>query len=269
MHQITANTPDGARIAVTVQGQGPALLLVTGLGGTARFWAPAAERLEASHTVISFDHRAVAASTRGTAPVSVSLLADDCIPVLDAAGVDRTILLGHSLGGAIGQSFAHRHGERLAGLVLSATWLSPNRFMAELFAARRKLLLADPDGYATLATIMGYPPDWLAENWPVLDAALAGAPRTESAQAAVTERIAALLAFDGRPLLGAYAGPTLVQGVRDDMIVPAFLQHALAAAIPHALTLEFADGGHLFPVSRTDAFVTTLEAWISGHVPAA
>jgi pimeloyl-ACP methyl ester carboxylesterase len=210
MRQITARTPDGADIAVTIEGQGPALLLVTGLGGTARFWAPAAARLAATHTVISFDHRAVGASTRGSAPVSVGLLADDCIAVLDAAGIGRTILLGHSLGGAIGQTFAHRHGERLTGLVLSATWMTPNRFIAELFDARRKLLLADPAGYAAL-----------------------------------------------------------VQGVSDDMIVPAFLQQELAAAIPHAEALEFPDGGHLFPVSRTEAFVTTLAAWIYANVPPA
>ncbi len=269
MRQITARTPDGADIAVTIEGQGPALLLVTGLGGTARFWAPAAARLAATHTVISFDHRAVGASTRGSAPVSVGLLADDCIAVLDAAGAERAILLGHSLGGAIGQTFAHRHGERLAGLVLSATWLAPNRFMAELFAARRKLLLADPAGYAALATIMGYSPGWLAANWSVLDAAVAAAPLSPGQQAAVAERIAALLAFDGRPLLGAYGGPTLVQGVADDMIVPAFLQQELAAAIPHAEALEFPDGGHLFPVSRTEAFVTTLATWISANVPTA
>jgi aminoacrylate hydrolase len=269
MRQITARTPDGADIAVTIEGQGPALLLVTGLGGTARFWAPAAARLAATHTVISFDHRAVGASTRGSAPVSVGLLADDCIAVLDAAGFGRTILLGHSLGGAIGQAFAHRHGERLTGLVLSATWMTPNRFIAELFDARRKLLLADPAGYAALAAIMGYSPGWLAANWPVLDAAVAAAPLSPPQQAAVAERIAALLAFDGRPLLGAYDGPTLVQGVSDDMIVPAFLQQELAAAIPHAEALEFPDGGHLFPVSRTEAFVTTLAAWIYANVPPA
>ena len=70
MRQITARTPDGADIAVTIEGQGPALLLVTGLGGTARFWAPAAARLAATHTVISFDHRAVGASTRGSVTTS-------------------------------------------------------------------------------------------------------------------------------------------------------------------------------------------------------
>jgi pimeloyl-ACP methyl ester carboxylesterase len=43
----------------------------------------------------------------------------------------------------------------------------------------------------------------------------------------------------------------------------------LAAAIPHAEALEFPDGGHLFPVSRTEAFVTTLAAWIYANVPPA
>lgn len=262
MKKLIATTPDGATIAVTVQGSGPPLLLVTGLGGMAKFWAPAALELEKHHTVISFDHRAIGTSTRGIAPVSIDLLADDAATVLDAAGVERTLFLGHSMGGAIGQSFVQKHPGRVSALVLSGTWLRPNRFMQTLFTSRLKLLKVDPTGYAALSTLMGYPPDWLEANWGTMDMATASAPQNPAQIDSTVERINALLAFDGSAQAGAFAGPVLVQGAKDDMIVPSYLQDELAAAFPKAARHVFADGGHLFPVSRTAEFVSTLRQWI-------
>ena len=48
---------DGAELAVHVDGQGPDLLLVSGLGGTAAFWDPVVACLSARFRVIRFDHR--------------------------------------------------------------------------------------------------------------------------------------------------------------------------------------------------------------------
>ncbi len=247
---------------MTIQGSGPPLLLVTGLGGMAKFWAPAALELEKQHTVITFDHRAIGASTRGSAPVSIDLLASDTGVVLEAVGVEQTLFLGHSMGGAIGQSFVRQHPGRVSGLVLSGTWLKPNRFMQTLFASRLKLLEADAAGYAALGTLMGYPPDWLEANWATIELAIAGAPQSAAQMSSIVERINALLAFDGSAHAAAFTGPVLVQGAKDDMIVPSYLQDELAAAIPHAARHVFGDGGHLFPVSRTLEFVRTLRQWI-------
>ena len=263
MRNLIATTPDGASIAVTVQGSGPPLLLVTGLGGMAKFWVPAALELEKHHTVITFDHRAIGTSTRGTAPVSIDLLAEDVCAVLDAAGVERTLFLGHSMGGAIGQAFVQKYPARVSGLVLSGTWMKPNRFMHTLFTSRLKLLEADPAGYAALSTLMGYPPDWLDANWAAVEMAVAGAAQNAPQINIIVDRINALLAFDGSAHAGAFTGPVLVQGAKDDMIVPSYLQDELAAAMPGAARLVFADGGHLFPVSRTAEFTRTLRQWIA------
>jgi pimeloyl-ACP methyl ester carboxylesterase len=267
METLTIATPDGADLKVWVEGAGPPLMLVTGLGGNGRFWAPASARLAERRKVITFDHRGVAGSTRGSAPLDIALLARDCLTILDALALPRVALLGHSMGGAIGQTLCSLAPERLTALVLSATWLAPDRFLQELFAARRVLLAADGRAYAALAALMGYPPAWLRAHGAVLDAALAAAPVTPERQALVAERIDALLAFDGRPHLGRYGGPVLVQGAADDMIVPAYLQDALAAAMPDAARHVFPSGGHLFPVSETDAFVQTLSAWLDGLAP--
>ena len=76
MTSSLATLPDGARLAVHTEGEGPALLLVSGLGGTAAFWSPLLPLLAPRFRVIRFDQRGIGASTRGSAPVTIDRLAD-------------------------------------------------------------------------------------------------------------------------------------------------------------------------------------------------
>ncbi|WP_298952479.1 alpha/beta hydrolase [uncultured Methylobacterium sp.] len=259
---ITVDTPDGARLAVRRDGQGPDLLLVSGLGGTAGFWAPALPALARAHRVTRFDQRGIGASGRGTAPCDIDRLAQDCLAVMDALGIATAVLVGHSTGGAIGQALARLAPDRLRGLVLSATWLKPSRYMAALFGARRRILDSDPVAYAATGTLMGYTPSWLDANWATFEAATAQAPVSEEARRTVRERIDALLAFDGSASVAAIRCPVLVPGARDDLIVPAFLQEELAAALPpERRVVTYPEGGHFFPVTRTPDFTRDLLAF--------
>jgi aminoacrylate hydrolase len=259
---FAVRTADGAELRASVEGSGPALLLVSGLGGTAGFWNDSATTLARSFRVISFDQRGIGASSRGEAQCTIDQLARDCLAVLDAAGVQRAVLLGHSTGGCIGQALARQAPERLDGLILSATWLRPSRYMAALFGTRRAILDENPHAYAATATLLAYPPRWLEVNWSVYEAALAKAPNSEQARQVVRERIDALLAFDGSEHIAALAMPALILGARDDVIVPAFLQEELAAALRGARKTMLDSGGHFFPVSRPDAFTATVAEWI-------
>lgn len=259
--RFSVTTPDGAVLQAFAEGEGPVLLLVSGLGGTAGFWNSNATTLARSVRVIRFDQRGIGASTRGEAPCTIDQLARDCLSVLDAAGVERAVLLGHSTGGCIGQALGRLAPERLDGLILSATWLKPSHYMGALFGARRAILADNPQAYAATAVLLSYPPAWLEANWSIYEAALAAAPVRAEARQVVRERIDALLAFDGSADIAALPMPTLVLGARDDMIVPAFLQEELAAALPGARKILLESGGHFFPVSRPDAFTAKVVEW--------
>lgn len=260
---FTVMTPDGAVLQAYAEGEGPALLLVSGLGGTAGFWKSNTPTLARSFRVIRFDQRGIGASTRGHAPCTIDQLASDCLSVLDAAGVERAVLLGHSTGGCIGQALGRIAPERLDGLILSATWLKPSHYMGALFGARRAILADHPEAYAATAVLISYPPAWLEANWSVYEAAITAAPVTPETRQVVRERIDALLSFDGSADIAALPMPTLVLGSRDDMIVPCFLQEELAAALPGARKILLDSGGHFFPVSRPDAFTAKVVEWIS------
>jgi aminoacrylate hydrolase len=263
--RFSATTADGAVLQAIREGSGAALMLVSGLGGTAGFWAESAAVLAGGREVIRFDQRGIGGSTRGTAACDIAQLARDVIAVLDAAEVERCAILGHSTGGCIAQSVAAQAPDRLSGIILSATWLKPSRYMTGLFTARRAMLDQNPQGYAAIGAILASPPDWLEANWTHYESAVAKAPATAAEREVVRERIDAVLAFDGSAAVSQVAAlPTLVLGATDDMIVPAFLQRDLAAALPGSELILLDGGGHFFPISRTPDFAACVSRWLAG-----
>lgn len=249
---------DGAELAVHIDGTGADLMLVTGLGGTAAFWDPVVPALARDFRVIRFDQRGIAESTRGTAFTDIDQLARDAEAVLDHVASRRAVLLGHSTGGVILQAMALASEARIAGLVLSGTWARPNPYMTELFRMRGEVLKVLPREYAAMVGFLGYTADWLNANWEKYQAMLAGAPVSPAQQKVVAERIAAIMTFDRSKDVHRITVPTLVQGAEDDLIVPAYLNRELASLIRHARLEMFPTGGHMYPVTRSDAFVAAV-----------
>jgi aminoacrylate hydrolase len=260
--EFQVKLPDGAVLRAFSQGQGRPLLLVSGLAGSAAFWDDNAATLARSFRVLRFDQRGIGASDRGNAPCTIEQLAKDCLAVLDAADIERATVLGHSTGGCIGLALARQVPARLDGLILSGSWLKQNRYMAALFETRLAILDQHPRAYAATAALMAYPPTWLEAHWSAYETAVAAAPDTPEAKQVVRERIDALRAFDASAWAGELVPPTLILGARDDMIVPAFLQEELAAAMPGARKTLLDTGGHFFPISRPDAFTANVAEWI-------
>jgi aminoacrylate hydrolase len=259
-------TDDGARLAVDVNGKGtaarPDLLLVTGLGGTSAFWAPLVAPLAERFRVIRLDQRGVARSTRGgVAKVDIDVLARDCHAVLKHVGARRALLIGHSTGGVILQTMALQNEAPIRGLILSGTWLKPNRYMTELFTSRKAVLRELPQAYAAQLAFAAYPPEWLNKNWGRLDAAVAGALTDPAAREAMLERIDAIIAYDHSAEVGRITVPQLILGAEDDLIVPAFLQRELMQAFPKAQSHFFATGGHFFPITQAEGFLTQVRAF--------
>lgn len=261
MSTSTVTIADGARLAVTTSGNGRDLVLVAGLGGTAAFWNPVVPLLEPHFRVTRFDQRGIGASDRGTATVSIELLAQDTRAVLEHLDARNAVLLGHSTGGVILQELALRDASRVGGLVLSGTWAKPNRYMTELFRSRSVLLEKAPQEYAAMGAFVGYTPDWLEANWAKFEASVAAAPVSPVSQKIIGERIAALLAFDRSKDVGSISLPVLIQGAEDDLIVPAFLQRELAVLMPQAKLKILPSGGHFFPITRSAEFLEMLTSW--------
>jgi pimeloyl-ACP methyl ester carboxylesterase len=99
-----------------VPGQPPVVLL-TGAGDGTASWAAVRARLGGFARVVSYDRSGMGASGQG--PVrSLAGYAAELHSVVSHSGAGKAVLVGHSLGGLIAQSYAVRHPGNVAGMVL-------------------------------------------------------------------------------------------------------------------------------------------------------
>jgi len=98
-----------ARLYFEVQGRGEPLVLVPGLGGTCRFFDPIVPALAEHFTVILLDNRGAGQSAAKRPSRTLLDAASDLFELLDHLQVERTHMIGTSLGGMIGQRMAIDH----------------------------------------------------------------------------------------------------------------------------------------------------------------
>lgn len=115
--------PNGVGLAVTVEGDGPAVLLNPGMGMPQSTWqyAGVTQRLtEAGFRVISYSARGVAGSDAPPPPYRVEQMADDAAQLLDHLAVDQAIIVGYSMGCYVTQALLERRPGTAQGLVMCA-----------------------------------------------------------------------------------------------------------------------------------------------------
>lgn len=105
-----SNDPDGTIV-------GPTVVLCNGLGTSAWAW-PALLDPDCGVRVVSWNHRGTGGSDRPADPsrVHIEQFAEDALSVMDHYGVDRSVLMGWSMGVNTMFELTVRHPERVTGL---------------------------------------------------------------------------------------------------------------------------------------------------------
>lgn len=100
-------------------GRNTALVLLHGYCGSSAYWEKIVDELAASIRIIAPDARGHGnSSAPEDETYTMELFAEDLAGLLDSLGIERAIVLGHSLGGYITLAFAERYPERLAAFGL-------------------------------------------------------------------------------------------------------------------------------------------------------
>jgi pimeloyl-ACP methyl ester carboxylesterase len=110
------------KLHYSITGAGPLTVVLThGLAAGEATWSAQVPALAARHRVLTWDLRGHGHSDANPGPCAIPDLAADLCGVLDRAGVERAVVLGHSAGGVVAMQFALDHPRRTAGLVLVGT----------------------------------------------------------------------------------------------------------------------------------------------------
>ena len=120
---MRATAPDGLSIVYDDRGTGTPLLLVHGWCSNRRDWDDSAEILARSRRVLSIDRRGHGESDVPDGHSTHTDHAADMLAVLDAASVDRCVVVAHAGGGPGAMEFVRAHPDRTAALVLVDTML--------------------------------------------------------------------------------------------------------------------------------------------------
>jgi poly(3-hydroxyalkanoate) depolymerase len=258
-------TVDGVRLRTSVRGQGPPLLLVTGLGASLEL-AEAFEQALTTRGVqtVAFDAPGVGQSTAYTRPRRMPGIARTIEAMLDALGYDQLDVLGVSLGGVIAQQLAHQAPQRVQRLVLAATGPglgglpgSP-RVLLTLATPRR---YDQPDYYRRIAgRIYG----GQARRDP--DPLRHGSPARFIQPPSMWGYLGQLYAIAGwtsLPWLHRLRQPTLVLAGDDDPIVPLLNGRILAHRIPNARLHVVRGGGHLFLLEQPSEMAALVTGFLA------
>jgi 3-oxoadipate enol-lactonase len=251
---------NGQELFYEVHGDGPALVLLMGIGYDSSLWMlQQVPVLCSQFRVIILDNRDAGRSSRADHPYTIADMADDVAGLLDALGIPRTHLLGLSMGSMIGMEFALRHADRLDRLVLAGPGAAPARSAVDPISIWNWVKANDPSGevFGGQQLTWLFSSAFLRNRAAVQDtiALLASNPNPVDPEA-YDRQAQAYLHFDALDRLGGIKAPTLVIVGEQDLLTPPWIAYEVASGIPGA-QFKIATGGgssHLVPLERPDEF---------------
>ncbi|MEN9723902.1 MAG: hypothetical protein RJB38_1888 [Pseudomonadota bacterium] len=116
-----ATAKDGTRLFFGIEGQGEPLVFCYGLVCSSLHWTYQIDHFKHTHQAIWFDYRGHhnSAVPQDLSTLSVATFAEDLCSVFDAIGLEKAILLGHSMGVSVALEFYRKFPERVKALVLA------------------------------------------------------------------------------------------------------------------------------------------------------
>lgn len=238
---------NGKQLMIEEHGEGDALIMVHGLGGTSNSWGPQASVLSRYFRVIRPDLEG-----SGLSPcrneLSIDGFVDDLLALADDLGIDRAHWLGHSMGTIVCQHIASRHPDRTLSLALMGPILEPPEagrkgIRDRADAARQKGMIPIAD-----ALVQGSISADTKANRPEVAAFVREIVMRQEAEgyARTCEALAGAAAAD----LGAIRCPTLLVTGDEDGVAPPAAARRIAQGIQDATLRVLPRCGHWTPLER-------------------
>jgi proline iminopeptidase len=268
---------NGTELFYTTHGSGrPMLVMHGGLGLDHAYFRPWLDELGDVAELIYYDHRGNGKSARPAnwEGITHATWADDADALRAQLGHEQVILYGHSYGGFLALEYALRHGEQLAGLILSCT--APALDYPEVILANAERRgspeimqtvmtgLADPtdsdEGYrALMGAIM---PLYFKRYDPEV-ARQIDAVSTYSGGAFRHSFTACIPSYNVLDRLSEINTPTLILSGREDWITPpAQGGERLHAGLPNSELVIFEESGHFPFIEEPQRFNAVVKDWV-------
>jgi len=271
---------NGTEIWYEVQGAGPPLMLLPGLGLDHRYYRLGEPLLRGHASTVLIDPRGVGRSRKddpATVTYTAELWADDFAALAGHLGWDEVDVLGSSLGASMAQAMAVRHPGLVRALIVVGGFSELDRAMEMNFSLRKKMVaklgmgeeLADFMGLSTMTREFLETDEGLA----IMKANQQGV--TANSPELYTAFLDSILRWGGRlpgqapeprytERLRAVRCPSLVICGDNDYFIPASFSRKIADAIPGARYEEIADGGHIPFIEKPSETAAVVAGFLRG-----
>jgi pimeloyl-ACP methyl ester carboxylesterase len=240
------------KLSVDDGGSGDPVVLVHSLAGNIKHWSAQLEHLRKTRRAIALDlrgHGRSEASDKGE--YSMEAQAEDVGAVADALGLERFALVAHSMGAGVALAYAGAHPERVTHLLVA----DPIGDGTQTPEAEVRPFLEALGSPAYSETIEGYWSSIAGSDGAVLERLLRDL--RETPRETVVRGLHAVMAFDPKPALTGFRGPTLA------VITPAndfpYSMHRVGAGLPHRV---IAGTGHWLQLEKPEEFNRILERFL-------
>jgi pimeloyl-ACP methyl ester carboxylesterase len=211
---------DGVVLRGEQAGDGPPIVLLHGLSATRRNVVQGSRHLiKRGYRLITYDARGHGVSSPGGS-YEYAELVDDLEAVLDHLDIDRTALVGSSMGAATAMAFTLEHPERVAALVQITPAYTGYARTGDVDGDSWERMAAELERGGVDAFVEAAQPEGLPERWREI-AREATRQRMErhndpAAVAAALREVPRSIAWKGLDVLGDLDVPVLIVGSRDE-----------------------------------------------------
>jgi pimeloyl-ACP methyl ester carboxylesterase len=249
---------NGHRVAYRDAGAGEVLLLVHGLSGSSSSWAEVMPKLSSKYRVIAIDLLGHGRSDKPRGEYSPAVFARLLRDLLDALGIDKVTVVGHSLGGGVAMTFASHHRSYCRRLVL----LNSGGFGSEVSALLRMCSL--PGAGFALPLIAACRAIWTGEAATVRELVPNRDDRRvflRTLRSVVNLRGQAASALS---CLHAFADlPTQIIAGENDRIIPVAHAHAAHHALPGSRLDIIGGAGHDPQIQQSEIVADLIDDFVT------
>jgi len=253
---------DGIGIHYESEGEGTPLVFVHGLGGTLNVWHAQRVVLSKYCRVILYDLSGSGQSDRSNTGYSIEKWAEELAGVLDAAELERAVVVGHSMGTLIVQRFVLQFPDRVMGLVLAGALtelLPPGK---EAIANRAKLVEAEGMSAVADAILTGALSARTREGNPALAGLLREVLLSNDPQC-YAAHCRALVEGSVRGEQSKIDCPALILVGDQDPVTPLVFARQIAGEIPGTAVKIVPGTAHMTMLESPDAFNSALLGFLA------
>jgi len=256
---------NGVNIYYEVHGEGEPVIMLNGILGSTRSWAPQLPALiNNGFKVILMDFRGQWNSDKPRIRYTMEMHADDVRGLLDFLKIDKVHVVGISYGGEVGMIFAIKYPERVKSLVVTCSIPRADRY-ARLIADKWMMAARLRSGkflFLTMVTDI-YSPQFINEHWDFIEKTI---PAFEEVDFdAFIELLKSFMELDIEDKLHLIKAPTLIVTASNDRTKPDIYSKRMKERIPNSELVVIENAGHIVNWEKPEEYNRIIIDFLKRH----